>query len=187
MTSRTLRASALTLAGAACLAGFALAGARAEVKDAGRRAVMIADTSRIVAIGGDVTEILYALKAEGKIAAVDSTSQFPAQALKEKPNVGYMRALSAEGVLSANPTLIVASKDAGPPDVVAALKASAVPYVEVPDNHTPEGVSAKIRSSRRSSAPRARAMRLPDPLSRTSPRWRKTAARSASPSARSSC
>ena len=66
-------------------------------------------------------------------------------ALKEKPNVGYMRALSAEGVLSANPTVIVASKDAGPPDVVKALKASAVPYVEVPDDRTPEGAAAKVR------------------------------------------
>jgi heme transport system substrate-binding protein len=147
MTLRMLRAIAAALIGAAALAGFALASARAEVtiKDAGGREVKVADTSRIVAIGGDVTEILYALKAEGKIAAVDSTSQFPVHALKDKPNVGYMRALSAEGVLSANPTVIVASKDAGPPDVVKTLKASSVPYVEVPDDHTPEGVTAKIR------------------------------------------
>jgi iron complex transport system substrate-binding protein len=134
MTSRTFRA-ALALAVATSLAAFAPTEVHAEV----------ADTSRIVAIGGDVTEIIYALKAEAKIAAVDSTSQFPPEALKDKKNVGYMRALSAEGVLSANPTLILASKDAGPPDVVAALKASAVPYVEVPDDHTPEGAVAKIR------------------------------------------
>ena len=75
-----------------------------------------------------------------------STSQFPAEALKQKTNVGYsMRALAAEGVLSSNPTLIIASKDAGPPPVVAALKASSIPYVEVPDDMTPEGVAAKIR------------------------------------------
>ena len=147
MTSRTLRAFAAALVSAAALTGLAPAGAHAEVtiKDASGREVKVADTSRIVAIGGDVTEILYALKAEGKIAAVDSTSQFPLHALKDKPNVGYMRALSAEGVLSANPTVIVASKDAGPPDVVKSLKASTVPYVEVPDDHTPEGVTAKIR------------------------------------------
>ncbi len=144
MTSHMLRVATALLTAAALAS---LVGARAEVsiKDAAGRELKIADTSRIVAIGGDVTEILYALKAEGRIAAVDSTSQYPAQALKDKPNVGYMRALSAEGVLSANPTLIVASKDAGPPDVVAALKASAVPYVEIPDDHTPEGVAAKIR------------------------------------------
>ncbi len=147
MTARTLRAAAFMLIGAITMSNLAPAGARAEVaiKDASGRDVEVADTSRIVAIGGDVTEILYALKTDAKIAAVDSTSQFPVQALKEKPNVGYMRALSTEGVLSANPTVIVASKDAGPPDVVKALKASAVPYVEVPDDHTPEGAVAKVR------------------------------------------
>jgi heme transport system substrate-binding protein len=147
MIARTLRAIAFVLIGAIAMSSLAPAGARTEVaiKDASGRDVKVADTSRIVAIGGDVTEILYALKADAKIAAVDSTSQFPVQALKEKPNVGYMRALSAEGVLSANPTVIVASKDAGPPDVVKALKASAVPYVEVPDDRTPEGAAAKVR------------------------------------------
>ena len=65
--------------------------------------------------------------------------------MKDKPNVGYLRALSAEGVLATNPTLILASKDAGPPPVVAALKASSIPYVEIPDDDTPEGVAAKIR------------------------------------------
>ncbi len=57
----------------------------------------IADTSRIVSIGGDVTEILYALKAAPKIVAVDTTSTYPASALKEKKSVGYMRALSTRG------------------------------------------------------------------------------------------
>ena len=111
-----------------------------------RRRPEAVDTSRILSIGGDVTEILYALKADGKIIAVDSTSQFPAEALKQKPNVGYLRALSAEGVLSTNPTLDHRRrKMPGPPPVVAVLKASSIPYVEVPDDETPEGVAAKIR------------------------------------------
>jgi iron complex transport system substrate-binding protein len=76
---------------------------------------------------------------------VDTTSTFPGKALKEKKSVGYMRALSTEGVLSTNPTVIIAAADAGPPEVVSALKASSVPYVEVPDDATPEGVAAKIR------------------------------------------
>jgi iron complex transport system substrate-binding protein len=41
--------------------------------------------------------------------------------------------------------VIIASKDAGPPNVVALLKAASVPYVEVPDDLTPEGVAGKIR------------------------------------------
>ncbi len=122
-------------------------GAHADktIADGSGRQVAVSDTSRILAIGGDVTEILYALGAGDKIIAIDSTSQYPAEALKAKANVGYLRSLSAEGVLSTNPTVIIAGKDAGPPPVVAVLKSSSIPYVQVPDDKTPEGVVAKIR------------------------------------------
>jgi iron complex transport system substrate-binding protein len=127
--------AAVVLALTACLAGIAYAGT-AEMP--------VKDNSRIVAIGGDVTEILYALHAAPKVVAVDTTSTFPASALKEKRNVGYMRALSTEGVLSTNPTVIIAAAGAGPPEVVSALKGSSIPYVEVPDDPTLEGIMAKI-------------------------------------------
>lgn len=103
------------------------------------------DGQRILAIGGDVTEILYAIGADKQIVAVDSTSQYPAEALKEKKVVGYMRALSTEGVLSMSPTMIVASQGAGPPEVVKALKGSGVTFVDVPDDHDPLGVASKVR------------------------------------------
>jgi iron complex transport system substrate-binding protein len=141
-----LRTTAICLLSTAAVIASAMT-TRAEqtITDASGRQVKVADTSRILSLGGDVTEILYALKADDKIVAIDSTSQFPGDALSKKANVGYLRALSAEGVLSTNPTLIIAGKDAGPPPVVAVLKASSIPYIEVPDNQTPEGVAAKIR------------------------------------------
>ncbi len=104
-----------------------------------------ASQSRLLSIGGDVTEILDALGYSDRIVAVDSTSKYPESALKTKANVGYMRALATEGVLSVNPTAIIASLGAGPSDVVKALKASSIPYVEVPDDPTAAGVSKKIR------------------------------------------
>lgn len=104
-----------------------------------------AETPRILSIGGDITEILYDLGQQDKIVAVDVTSQFPPGALKEKKSVGYMRALSAEGTLSVNPTLIIASDGAGPPEVVNALKSSGVRYVDIADKPSAEGVPAKIR------------------------------------------
>ena len=76
--------------------------------DARDRDVSIENPSRIVSIGGAITEILYALGLEDRIAGVDTTSLFPAAALREKPNVGYMRQLSAEGVLGLNPSLVFA-------------------------------------------------------------------------------
>jgi iron complex transport system substrate-binding protein len=119
--------------------------ADATVTDAGGRQVRIADASRILAIGGDVTEIVYALGAGSRVVAVDSTSQFPENVLKEKKNVGYMRALSSEGVISVDATLVLASERSGPPEVVKTLKSTSIPYVEVPDRHSAAGIAEKVR------------------------------------------
>jgi iron complex transport system substrate-binding protein len=130
-------------------AGVALApvqaAAEVTVVDAGGRSVRIADASRILSVGGDVTEIVYALGAGGRVVGVDTTSQFPPEALKEKKSVGYMRALSSEGVISVGASLMLASERAGPPEVVKTLKATSVPYVEVPDEHSAAGIVKKVR------------------------------------------
>ncbi|WP_106404894.1 heme/hemin ABC transporter substrate-binding protein [Agrobacterium bohemicum] len=94
------------------------------------------EAKRIVALGGTVTEILYALGAGDRIVARDSTSSFPADALS-KPDVGYMRALSSEGILSQKPDLILSEDGSGPADVIGILKASEVPMVTV--DTPPEG------------------------------------------------
>ena len=104
-----------------------------------------AAASRIIAVGGGITEILYAIGADKRVIAVDATSQFPPEALKEKKNVGYMRALSTEGVLSVNGDLIIASDRSGPPEVVKALKSAPVKYIEIVDDFSPAGVASKTR------------------------------------------
>jgi iron complex transport system substrate-binding protein len=108
--------------------------------------VKAADLSRIVSIGGDVTEILYALGLESNIVAVDTTSVYPPSALAAKKSVGYMRALSTEGVLSLAPSVIIAAEDAGPPEVVSALKQSPVPVVTIGGADTPAGTEDRIRA-----------------------------------------
>jgi iron complex transport system substrate-binding protein len=101
-------------------------------------------TERIVAAGGIVTEVLYALGLQDKIVGVDTTSQWPPDAQKEKKSVGYVRALSAEGVLSLKPSQIIAVEGAGPPDALALLKESGTPITMIPEALTPEAVIAKI-------------------------------------------
>src|SRR5262245_15288290 len=103
----------------------------------------LADASRIVSVGGAATEILYALGLEARVIAVDTTSLYPARALKEKPNVGYMRQLSPEGVLGLAPTLILAAEGSGPKEAVAVLEAAAVPFVQIPDRFTGDGILEK--------------------------------------------
>src|SRR5262249_2788478 len=76
---------------------------------------------------------------------VDTTSVFPAQVLKDKPNVGYMRQLSAEGVLGMAPSLILAIESAGPKETMAVLQSAKVPLVVVPDAFTGDGIIEKGR------------------------------------------
>ncbi|MGN7772791.1 heme/hemin ABC transporter substrate-binding protein [Phyllobacterium sp. 22552] len=102
------------------------------------------DTSRVVSIGGSITEIIFALGEQGRLVGRDTTSVYPKEAFA-LPDVGYMRALSAEGVLSINPTAIIAVEGSGPEQAVDLLKKASVPFVFVPENYTATSVSEKIR------------------------------------------
>ena len=108
------------------------------------RAVSNYDTSRIVSIGGSITEILYALGMQQKIVAVDTTSLYPESALREKPNVGYMRQLSPEGVLALSPTLILAIEGSGPKETIDVLERAKIPFTLIPDKFTGDGIIEKI-------------------------------------------
>lgn len=102
-----------------------------------------AKSSRIVAIGGSVTEIVYALGEENRLVGRDSTSVYPPEALK-LPDTGYIRALSPEGVLSLNTDLILALDGAGPPPALEALKAAGVHTVTIPEGFDRKAIIDKI-------------------------------------------
>ncbi|MDP1977199.1 hemin ABC transporter substrate-binding protein [Undibacterium sp.] len=99
---------------------------------------------RIISVGGAITEIIFALNANNDLVAVDTTSNFP-ESVQKLPNVGYARALSAEGVLALAPTQIIASEDAGPPAVIRQLSSSGIPLAVLPAHHKFEGVLDRIR------------------------------------------
>jgi iron complex transport system substrate-binding protein len=98
---------------------------------------------RMVSLGGSVTEIVVALGAEDRLVARDATSSFP-ESITALPDVGYLRALSPEGVLALGPDLIVAEADAGPIEAVDVLRAAGVPFIMMPDDPSPAGIAAKI-------------------------------------------
>jgi iron complex transport system substrate-binding protein len=108
--------------------------------------VASAEGERIVAVGGALTEIFYALERQDRLVAVDTTSLYPTRALTDKPNVGYFRSLSAEGVLSVRPSLVVALQGAGPPPAIRSLADAGVRIVTVADTPSSEGVGAKIEA-----------------------------------------
>ncbi len=61
---------------------------------------------KIVSVSGTATEIICALGLEKNIVGVDVTSTYPAS-IQSLPKVGHNRNLSAEGIVSLGPTLVV--------------------------------------------------------------------------------
>ncbi|MDO6681208.1 ABC transporter substrate-binding protein [Oceanobacter sp. 5_MG-2023] len=98
---------------------------------------------RVVSIDGSITEIIYQLGAQDRLVAVDTTSRFP-QAATELPDVGYMRQLSAEGILSMQPDLVITTEAAGPEMVFIQLKQAGIRVVRVANHYSLQGVLDKI-------------------------------------------
>lgn len=80
---------------------------------------------RVITIGGSLTEIVYALDAEALLVGSDTSSYYPGAA-ESLPKVGYQRTLSAEGILSLQPDLVILTDEAGPPPVLKQLQAARV-------------------------------------------------------------
>lgn len=98
---------------------------------------------RIITIGGDVTEIAWALGAGDELIARDTTSTHPEQ-VQKLPDVGYMRQLNAEGILSLKPTLVIASELAQPSLVLRQVAGAGVRVVNVSGETTLDTVAQKI-------------------------------------------
>jgi iron complex transport system substrate-binding protein len=101
--------------------------------------------ARVIAAGGMITETIYALGQRARLVGVDSTSQFPPEAIRLHPNVGYVRALSAEGILSLKPDLVLAIESAGPPHVLALIQQAGVRLQILSDATNEAGVIERIR------------------------------------------
>lgn len=80
---------------------------------------------RIVSAGGSITEIIYALGKQDLIVATDSTSLYPAAAVR-LPKLGYFRQLSTEAVLSFQPSHLIGTQSTGPASLVPQLTAVGV-------------------------------------------------------------
>jgi len=135
------RRIALKKMGAGALALAAPMQALAAVSDAAKP---IIKARRIVSVGGALTEIIYALEAQGELVGVDTTSLYPAVA-QQLPQVGYARTLSAEGVLSLAPTQLIATEEAGPQAVLRQVRDAGVPVAVLNANNKFEGLLARVQ------------------------------------------
>ncbi|MDO9565705.1 MAG: cobalamin-binding protein [Candidatus Desulfaltia sp.] len=110
------------------------AGAQAVVKkttDQLGRSVTVPDNpQRIVSLAPSITEIIYALGQEHRLAGVTRFSDFPAEASK-LPKVGSFVRLDLERIVALKPDLCIAVKDGNPKAVVERLESLQVPVYVV--------------------------------------------------------
>jgi len=99
--------------------------------------------NRVAVAGSGLTEIVHALGAADRLVAVDTTSQFPTR-VRAHAQIGYLRALSAEGILSVRPDLLLVSEDAGPPAALARLADAGLPLLRVQEGYAPEAILKRI-------------------------------------------
>lgn len=109
------------------------------------RAAAVNGPQRIVCIGEAYNEMIYALGAQGDLVGVDYSSTYPPQ-IEKLPTVGYHRALSAEGILSLHPTLVIDDGNIGPDNVVRQLESLHVPMKTFQaKNNSVAGTEALLR------------------------------------------
>jgi iron complex transport system substrate-binding protein len=81
---------------------------------------------RVVGVSKQINEYLFEIGAGNVLVARDLTSVYPDE-ITRLPSVGYHRALSAEGILSMHPTLVLTDGNVGPDAVLAQVRAVGVP------------------------------------------------------------
>lgn len=96
---------------------------------------------RVVCVSKQINEYLYDIHAESVLVARDLTSIYPPQITK-LPSVGYHRALSAEGIISMRPTMLLTDGNLGPDAVVDQVKKVGIPVVVMNPGSSPDSAQA---------------------------------------------
>ncbi|MGE9296332.1 MAG: heme/hemin ABC transporter substrate-binding protein [Puniceicoccales bacterium] len=103
------------------------------------------DDQRIVTVGGAATESVFALGAGDRVVAVDLSSTYPEQ-VRALPQVGYIRNISPEGILSMKPDLIVTTESLGPPAAKSMMKQLKMPIVWLPEPNSVEALEESLNA-----------------------------------------
>ena len=98
---------------------------------------------RLITISGSITEVVFELGAQLLLVATDTTSLYP-DAAQKTAKVGYMRQLSAEGVLSLKPDAVIATTEAGPPVVIDQIRSAGIVVDLIQSDHTWAEVGRKV-------------------------------------------
>lgn len=107
--------------------------------------VTVDSIERIIPLDGDVAEVVFALGLGDNVVATDLSATYPPEA-DALPEIGYQRALSAETVAAFEPTVLLATATAGPPEALDDMRRLGYPLIILPNESTPTGAGRKIRA-----------------------------------------
>ena len=99
---------------------------------------------RIITLGGALTETVDALGFGKNIVATDVTSIYPAY-VKSLPKVSKSRSVSAEGLISFRPNLVLAPEGSVSKEIEYQLKSAGITLVNIKQEYSVPGAYAFIR------------------------------------------
>nr|WP_229927832.1 ABC transporter substrate-binding protein [Kitasatospora indigofera] len=103
----------------------------ATTASADGRQVTVASAERIVPLNGSLAELVFSLGLGPRVVARDVSTTF--QQAAALPVITQAHEVSAEGVLSLHPTVVLADRSTGPAEAVEQIRAAGVPLLVLDD------------------------------------------------------
>ncbi|MEU6821339.1 ABC transporter substrate-binding protein [Streptomyces atriruber] len=116
----------------------------ATVTSADGHRVTVKDTSRIVPLTGSLNEIVFTLGLGKNVVARDITATF--EQAKKLPVVTRAHDVSAESVLSLEPTVVLADSTTGPAEAIDQIRDAGIPLVVFDPAKSLADVSPRIEA-----------------------------------------
>ncbi|MFJ5231287.1 hemin ABC transporter substrate-binding protein [Kitasatospora sp. NPDC088391] len=112
------------------------------VPSADGRQVTVTSADRIIPLNGSLAELVFSLGLGDRAVARDVSTTFEQAAAL--PVITQAHEVSAEGVLSLHPTVVLADRSTGPAEAVAQIRAAGVPLIVLDDAKRIEDIDSRI-------------------------------------------
>lgn len=99
---------------------------------------------KMVSLNGALTETLAALGAADQIVGIDVTSTYPEDLKSKVTDLGHVRSITAESILSLKPTVVLATSKDVNPTLNEQLKKAGVELVIIDQEYTVDGTKKLI-------------------------------------------
>ncbi|MFB7947930.1 hemin ABC transporter substrate-binding protein [Kitasatospora phosalacinea] len=112
------------------------------VPSADGRQVTVTSAERIIPLNGSLAELVFSLGLGDRAVARDVSTTFEQAA--QLPVITQAHEVSAEGVLSLHPTVVLADRSTGPAEAVQQIRAAGVPLIVLDDAKELDDIGPRI-------------------------------------------